>query len=61
MEALAIKATQLLGLDYAGVDLMTAEDGKTYVIEIDSIPAGRGLQSTTNQISPNALSIILLR
>jgi RimK family alpha-L-glutamate ligase len=49
MEELAIKATRLLGLDYAGVDLMPAENGKTYVIEINSIPGWRGLQSTTNQ------------
>jgi RimK family alpha-L-glutamate ligase len=48
-EALAIRATRLLGLDYAGVDLMPAEDGRTYVIEINSIPGWRGLQSTTSQ------------
>jgi RimK family alpha-L-glutamate ligase len=46
-EELAVRSTQLLGLDYAGVDLMPAEDGRTYVIEINSIPGWRGLQSTT--------------
>lgn len=46
---LALKAAQLLKLDYAGVDLMPAEDGKTYVLEINSIPGWRGLQKTTEQ------------
>jgi RimK family alpha-L-glutamate ligase len=49
MEALALRAVRLLQLDYAGVDLMTAEDGKTYVIEINSIPGWRGLQKTTGE------------
>jgi RimK family alpha-L-glutamate ligase len=49
METLALQSTQLLNLDYAGVDLMTAEDGKTYVVEINSIPGWRGLQKTTDQ------------
>jgi RimK family alpha-L-glutamate ligase len=47
MESLALKCTELLHLDYAGVDLMTSEDGRTYVIEINSIPGWRGLQKTT--------------
>jgi RimK family alpha-L-glutamate ligase len=49
LEELAIRAARLLGLDYAGVDLMPAENGKTYVIEINSIPGWRGLQSTTRE------------
>jgi RimK family alpha-L-glutamate ligase len=48
LEDLAIRSARLLGLDYAGVDLMPAEDGRTYVIEINSIPGWRGLQSTTS-------------
>jgi RimK family alpha-L-glutamate ligase len=47
MEALAVKAARLFDLDYAGVDLMMSEDGKTYVIEINSIPGWRGLQKTS--------------
>ncbi len=47
MEALALKAAHLLQLDYAGVDLLPAEDGQTYVLEINSIPGWRGLQKTT--------------
>ncbi len=47
MENLALKATRLINLDYAGVDLMIAEDGQTYVVEINSIPGWRGLQKIT--------------
>ncbi len=47
MKALAVDAARLVGLDYAGVDLMPAENGTTYVIEINSIPGWRGLQKTT--------------
>ena len=49
MEEMALKATRLVNLDYAGVDLMRAEDGRTYVVEINSIPGWRGLQKTTDQ------------
>jgi len=48
MEDLALRAVRLLQLDYAGVDLLPAEDGKIYVIEINSIPGWRGLQKTTS-------------
>ena len=46
---MALRAVRLLQLDYAGVDLMRVEDGRTYVIEINSIPGWRGLQKTTGQ------------
>jgi RimK family alpha-L-glutamate ligase len=49
MEALALKAARLINLDYGGVDLMRAEDGNTYVVEINSIPGWRGLQKTTDR------------
>jgi RimK family alpha-L-glutamate ligase len=44
METLALRAARVIGLDYAGVDLLRAEDGGTYVVEINSIPGWRGLQ-----------------
>jgi RimK family alpha-L-glutamate ligase len=47
MKALALRASRLLDLDYAGVDIMAAENGKNYVVEINSIPGWRGLQKTT--------------
>ncbi len=49
MEELAVKAAGLFHLDYAGVDLMRAEDGRIYVIEINSIPGWRGIQKTTDR------------
>lgn len=49
MAALALQAAKTIGLDYAGVDLMRSEDGKNYVVEINSIPGWRGLQKTTVQ------------
>jgi RimK family alpha-L-glutamate ligase len=48
MKTLAVKAVRLIGLDYAGVDILPAENGKTYVVEINSIPGWRGLQKTTD-------------
>jgi RimK family alpha-L-glutamate ligase len=49
MKVLAIQASKVIQLDYAGVDMMRAEDGRIYVIEINSIPGWRGLQKTTAQ------------
>jgi len=49
MKGMALEAARCLDLDYAGVDLMRAEDGRTYVVEINSIPGWRGLQKTTGQ------------
>ncbi len=42
---LALKAVRAVGMDYAGVDIMRDINGKAYVIEVNSIPAWRGLQS----------------
>jgi RimK family alpha-L-glutamate ligase len=55
MKMLALKAARLLGLDYAGVDLLPAENGRTYVIEINSIPGWRGLQKTTSLNIPELI------
>jgi glutathione synthase/RimK-type ligase-like ATP-grasp enzyme len=48
MNVLAVRAARLIGLDYAGVDILPAENGKNYVVEINSIPGWRGLQKTTD-------------
>ena len=42
---LAIKATSALSMDYAGVDIIQNQDGEYSVIEVNSIPAWKGLQS----------------
>jgi RimK family alpha-L-glutamate ligase len=47
MEQLAIKATQAVQADYAGVDLIRTQDGFT-VLEVNSVPAWKGLFQATN-------------
>ena len=44
---LAIEATAAVGADYAGVDLMRDAEGNWLVLEVNSIPAWRGLQAVT--------------
>jgi RimK family alpha-L-glutamate ligase len=48
MAQLAIAATQTLNMDYAGIDIIAAEDGGYTIIEVNSIPAWKGLQSVCN-------------
>jgi tetrahydromethanopterin:alpha-L-glutamate ligase len=45
MADLAVKATHALAMDYAGVDIIRDRDGNYTVIEMNSIPAWKGLQS----------------
>ena len=41
---LAESATATVGADYAGVDIVRGEDGRLWVIEVNGIPAWKGLQ-----------------
>lgn len=45
MVRLAVEATETLAMDYAGVDIMLDKEGHYTVIEVNSIPAWKGLQS----------------
>lgn len=45
LETLAEAAVEALAMDYAGVDLMRDAGGMLQVIEVNGIPAWRGLQS----------------
>ncbi len=47
MEHLALRAAEAIGADYAGVDLIRDEAGRLLVLEINSNPAWKGLQSVT--------------
>jgi len=47
MCALAQKACVALQMDYAGVDLIRGQDGNLQIIEVNGIPAWKGLQSVT--------------
>jgi tetrahydromethanopterin:alpha-L-glutamate ligase len=42
---LAESAAKALNIDYCGVDIIRDADGKLWVLEVNSIPAWRGLQS----------------
>ena len=42
---LAVDAAGALDMDYAGVDLIRGRDGRLMVVEVNGIPAWRGLQS----------------
>lgn len=42
---LAIKATAALSMDYAGVDIIQDQNGHYSIIEVNSIPAWKGLES----------------
>jgi RimK family alpha-L-glutamate ligase len=44
---LALRATALVGADYAGVDLLPSRDGRVYVLEVNGIPGWQGLQRAT--------------
>jgi RimK family alpha-L-glutamate ligase len=48
LERLSVRAAGLLEADYAGVDLLSADDGRVFVIEVNGIPGWRGLQQTTD-------------
>lgn len=48
MVALALKAAQAVDIDYCGVDIIQAASGDYYVLEVNSIPAWRGLQGVTD-------------
>jgi RimK family alpha-L-glutamate ligase len=48
MIEIALKAAQAVDIDYCGVDVIQAETGEYYVLEVNSIPAWRGLQSVTD-------------
>lgn len=48
MTALAINATQAVGAAYAGVDIIRAQNGSYTVLEVNSVPAWKGLQQATN-------------
>ncbi len=46
---LAIQAASAVGIDYCGVDIIRDQHGKLWVLEVNSIPAWRGLQSVCDE------------
>ena len=49
IKEISIKASKLVNADYAGIDLIKDKYGNFKVIEINSIPAWKALQKTTNK------------
>ena len=47
LERLATRACAAVGADYAGVDLIRDRDGQLEVLEVNGVPAWKGLQSVT--------------
>jgi RimK family alpha-L-glutamate ligase len=45
MAEIAVKATSALAMDYAGVDIIRDREGRCTIIEVNSIPAWKGLES----------------
>ncbi|MGH1418152.1 MAG: ATP-grasp domain-containing protein [Hyphomicrobiaceae bacterium] len=60
MAKLAIRAAKAVGADYAGVDLIRNGDGQLLVLEINSNPAWKGLQSVTDQNIAACLAVDFL-
>ncbi|BCG64327.1 MAG: tetrahydromethanopterin:alpha-L-glutamate ligase [Methyloprofundus sp.] len=48
MAEMAIKATAALQMNYAGVDIICTPEGGYQIIEVNSIPAWKGLESVCN-------------
>jgi tetrahydromethanopterin:alpha-L-glutamate ligase len=57
---LSVEATAAVGADYAGVDLMRDPSGNWVVLEVNSIPAWRGLQAVAPVRIADALAGDLL-
>lgn len=52
---IALNAAKAVNIDYCGVDVIQAENGEYYVLEVNSIPAWRGLQSVSQTNIADAL------
>lgn len=61
MISLAIATTTLLKMSYAGVDILEDCDGKLHVIEINSVPAWKGLESVCDVSIANLLAQDVVR
>jgi RimK family alpha-L-glutamate ligase len=54
-ERLSVAAAEVLGADYAGVDLLETADGRDHVLELNGIPGWHGLQAATGADVAGAL------
>jgi glutathione synthase/RimK-type ligase-like ATP-grasp enzyme len=47
MKELAVRATEAVAAEFAGVDILHDRDGRPTVLEVNSMPAWSGLQKVT--------------
>lgn len=43
----SLKAAEVLGLEYTGVDLLRSDEGELFILEVNSTPGWEGLQKVT--------------
>lgn len=60
LERLATAAARAVGTRFAGVDIVRAEDGTAFVLEVNSMPAWSGLQSVAEANVADAVAAALL-
>nr|WP_294506765.1 RimK family alpha-L-glutamate ligase [uncultured Rhodopila sp.] len=60
MVDLAVRAAACVGAAYAGVDLLLGRDGRPVVLEVNSMPGWKGLQSVVPQSIADRLAAALL-
>jgi tetrahydromethanopterin:alpha-L-glutamate ligase len=60
LAALAILAAAAVGADFAGVDIVQADDGNLLILEVNSMPAWSGLQSVVAVNIADAIADALL-
>lgn len=60
LEMLALASATAVGADFAGVDIVPAEDGRLFVLEVNSMPAWSGLQSVVQVDIADAIAESLL-
>lgn len=61
LSELALRAAECVGADYAGVDLLRDPNGRTLVLEVNSMPGWRGLQRATGKPIAELIARALLR
>ena len=61
MAHLAINACKAVGAAYAGVDIIRMQDGLYTILEVNSVPAWKGLAQATGIDIANHLAIALVR
>ena len=61
VEQMAIDATRVTELEYAGVDLIRDKQGQFWVTEVNSVPAWKGLQQTTSEAVVDTIANQFLR